>query len=237
MGPWPLQIAAYDLTNGHEVGRITVPDVFAGSWQRESAEPVSAMYVGEIVRPAIALSPDGTTIAVVDAPMETLTLIDTETLEIVEHLDVHAPESLSSRLLTWLGIAPQTAQAKASEGRMLSANFSVDGQHLYVSGNETEVGDTLEDITGHGFGLVQIDVSSGQITREALNGMDVIDIIPSPDGRSVYVLGPRAPWWDSDAQIPEDVLYRLDAQTLEPMAERTFSSWPDIRLVPIGVRW
>jgi hypothetical protein len=233
VGPWPLQIAAYDLTTGHEVDRITVPDVFAGSWQGESAESVSAMYVGEIVHPAIALSPDGTTIAVVDAPMETLTLIDTATLEIVETPDVHASESLTSRLLTWLGIAPRTAQAKASEGRMLSATFSVDGQHLYLSGNEIEIGDTIEDITGHGFGLLQIDVNNGEITGEALTGAELADVIPSPDGRSLYALGPKTPWWESDGQSPDYVLYRLDAQTLEPLAERTFSSWPNIELIPI----
>lgn len=230
VGPWHLQIAAYDLTTGHESGRITVPDVFAGSWQAES---VDQMYVGEMVIPGIALSPDGTTIAVVDTAMETLTLIDSATLEVVETHAVHAPHNLTSRVMTWLGIAPQIAHAKVSEGRIVSATYSADGRHLYLSGSEIEVGDTSEEITGHGFGVVRVDVRNGEITGEALTGNELVDAIPSPDGRSVYVLGPRTPWWDSDGYASGYVLHRLDAETLEPLAERTFSDWPYIRLMPI----
>jgi len=165
--------------------------------------------------------------------MATLTLADTARLELVETLDVHAPESLPSRLLSWFGIAPRTAHAKASEGRMLSATFSVDGQHLYASGNEIVVGDTVEDISGRGFGLIWIDVGNGEITGEALTGAELADVMPSPDGRSVYALGPKAPWWESDGQSPEYVLYRLDARTLAPLAERHFTTWPAITLIPI----
>lgn len=234
VGPWPLQIAAFDLTTGREAGRIIVPDVLAGSWQRE---PIDQMYVGEMALPAVALSPDGSTIAVVDTAMDTLTLIDSATLEVVESHDVHAAESLATRILTWLGILPQAAHAKVSEGRMLSATFSADGQHLYVSGHETEVGDTIQDITGRGFGLLRIDVGNGEIAGEALTGHDLVDVIPSPEGRSVYVLRPAIPWWNSDGPSGNDcVLHRLDAQTLEPLAERTFPGWPTIRLMPIGAR-
>lgn len=115
--------------------------------------------------------------------METLTLADTARLEIVETLDVHAPESLPSRLLSWFGIAPRTAQAKASEGRMPSATFSIDGQNLYLSGNEIVVGDTVEDISGRGFGLMWIDVGNGEITAPALSGTDVAGMLPLPDSR------------------------------------------------------
>lgn len=231
VGPWPLEIAAYDLASGREVDRITVPDVFAGSWQGES---VDGMYVGETVHPAIAISPNGGLIAVVDTAMETLTLIDTATLEIVETHTVHAAESLTSRLLAWLGITPQTAHAKVSEGRRLSATFSADGQHLYVSGSETEVGNTVEEITGRGFGLLRIDLSNGEIAHKVLTGEDLVDVIPSPEGRSLYALRPAVPWWNSDGQTGDAyVLHRLDAQTLEPLAERTFAGWPTIRLMPI----
>lgn len=187
------------------------------------------------VHPAVALSPDGATIAVVDAAMDRLTLIDSATLNIVATRDIHERQSLGSRLLAWLGIAPQTAHAKASEGRLLSAAFSADGEHLYLSGNEIDVGDTMEDITGDGFGITRIDVSNGEITGHALRGADVVEVIPSPDGRSVYALAPSAPWWGvEEGQIAEDVLYRLDAEALEPLAERTFATWPSIRLLSTG---
>jgi hypothetical protein len=165
--------------------------------------------------------------------METLTLIDSATLKVVDTHAVHAPQSLTSRVLTWLGIAPHIAQAKVSEGRMLSATYSVDGEHLYLTGSEIEVGDTSEEITGHGFGLTRIDVSNGEITGEALRGSDFVEVIRSPDGRSVYVSGPMTPWWERDGYASGYVLHRLDAETLEPLAERTFSGWPLIRLMAI----
>ncbi len=37
-GPWPLQIAAFDLDTGQETARATVPGVSAGSWQAESID-------------------------------------------------------------------------------------------------------------------------------------------------------------------------------------------------------
>ena len=228
-GPWPLQIAAYDLATGQEVARTAIPDVLAGSWQGES---IDQAYVGEMEQPAIALSPDGSRIAVIDAAIEALTLIDTETLAVVETLPITRPESTWHNALVWLGIAPQTAQAKVSEGRTISATFSADGQHLYLTGYEMEIGDTIEDIDGHGLGLMRIDVNSGEITAEALAGHAAEIVIPSPDGQSVYVQRSEEPWWDNDS--PNYVLQRLDAETLESLAERSFAIWPQLMLVPAG---
>lgn len=228
-GPWPLQIAAYDLGTGEVVARTTVPEVFAGSWQTES---IDQMYVGEMLIPAIALSPDGSRIAVVDAAVETLTLLDSATLEVVETHSIHESEGIARRLLGWLGIAPETARAKVSEGRSIRAAFSADGQHLYLTGHEIEVGETVEEITGHGLGLLRIDVRNGEITARAMEGHDAETILPAPDGRSVYVLRPERPWWDNESQNPTYILQRLDAETLSPLAQRPFTTWPQVMLVP-----
>jgi len=59
-------------------------------------------------------------------------------------------------------------------------------------------------------------------------------VIPSPDGQSVYVVRSERPWWENDNQNPNYVLQRLDAGTLAPLAQRSFTAWPQIMLVPPG---
>lgn len=231
VGPWPLQVASYDLTTGRETARATVPGVSAGSWQVES---IDQMYVGEMELPALALSPDGSRLAVIDAALETLTLLDAGTLAVLETHAIHRPEGLADRLLGWLGVAPEAAQAKVSEGRAISATFSPDGDALLVSGYETEVGETIEDITSHGVGLLRIDVDSGEINADSLDGLHAEIVAPSPDGESIYVLRSAQTWWDRANQDPDFILYRLDADSLETIAERHFDAWPRIMLVPLG---
>ncbi len=230
VGPWPLQIASYDLTTGQETARATVPGVSAGSWQ---AEPIDVMYVGQMELPAVALSPDGSRLAVVDAALETLTLLDAGTLAVLETHAVHRPEGLTDRLLGWLGLGPQSARAKASEGRALGATWSIDGQFLYLTGHETEVGETIDDITGHGLGISKIEVATGEITAVALEGHDANVIIPAPDGQSLYILMPETPWWENGGGSAY-VLRRLDADSLETMAERRLDAWHQIMLVPLS---
>jgi len=228
-GPWPLQIAVYDLTTGKEIERITVPNVLAGTWRDIT---ITHSYASQVVRPAISLSPDGATIAVVDAPMETLTLIDTGTLEVVATHAIHERESTTGRLLDWLGITPRIAAAKVSEGRSLTASFSVDGRHLYLTGTEMAVGETVEEFTGVGLGVTMIDMATGEIVRTALEDQVVNGVIPSPDGRWMYVLSPETPWWEeADGEVAGELLRRLDAGTLELLAERGFDVWPFIQLV------
>jgi len=229
-GPWPLQIAAFDLDTGQEAATMTVPGVSAGSWQAES---IDQMYVGEMELPAVTLSPDGSRLAVIDAALETLTLLDAGTLAVQETHAIHRSESLTDRLLGWLGLVPQSAQAKVSEGRSLRAAWSADGQSLYLTGHEIEVGETMDDITGPGLGISKIDVGTGDVTAVAREGRDADFMVPAPDRRSLYVLMPETPWWDNGGGSAY-VLRRLDADSLETMAGRRFDAWPQIMLVPRG---
>lgn len=229
-GPWPLQIAAFDLDTGQEIARASVPGVSAGSWQAES---IDQMYVGEMELPAFALSPNGSRFAVIDAALDTLTVLDAGTLAVLETHAIHGPESLTDRLLGWLGLIPQSAQAKVSEGRALHAAWSADGQSLYLTGHEIEVGETMDDVTGRGLGISKIEVATGEITAVALEGRNADFIVPAPDGRSLYVLMPEIPWWDNGGGSAF-VLRRLDADSLETMTERRLDAWSQIMLVPRG---
>ena len=235
LGPWPLQIAAYDLDTGQEAHRLTVPGVFAGSWQAGS---IDGMYVGETQQPGIALSPDGTRIAVVDTAMERLTLIDTATLTVVATHDIHETESLARRALRWLGIVPETAAAKVSQGRSLEASFSPDGSALFLTGYESTVDesvavatDPFEAVEVEGYGVARVDVGSGEIVATALEGDDLDLVGTSPDGLWLYAFDIPARWW-VDTQAPEIRLARLDATTLDVLAERTFAERPQVMIVP-----
>jgi hypothetical protein len=138
-GPWPLSIVAYDLLSGLEIARLAVPGIVGGSWP---GDPIDGMHVGLYEEPAIALSPDGSTIAAIDPAMEKLVTIDAGNLSIEDTRSISQPTGLFSSLLNWLGILPQGAEAKVGEGRSLGAKWSADGQLLYVTGYETQLDET-----------------------------------------------------------------------------------------------
>ncbi|MDQ3653482.1 MAG: hypothetical protein M3457_00185, partial [Chloroflexota bacterium] len=156
-------------------------------------------------------------------------MIDATTLTVIETLQIAPVASGWERMLAWLGLVPQSARAKVSEGRSLRAAWSADGQSLYLTGHEIEVGETMDDITGHGLGISKIEVATGEITAVALEGHDADFIIPAPDGQSLYVLMPVQPWWDNGGGS-DFVLRRLDAETLETTAERRVDAWPQVML-------
>ena len=223
-GPWPLAVVAYDLTSGAEVGRRTVPGARGGIWFVRS---IAGVPIADELVPAVALSPDGTRLAVVHAAADRVTLIDAATLTVESAHALTRVEGLGDRLLRWLGIAPEVAEAKFMAGRRLEAVFAPSGRHLYVFGAEGSVDDTAEDIQYRGLGLRLIDVDTGRIVAEALDGAEIVNVLPSADGRDVYVNGPTVPWTASTGELSY-LLRRLDAGTLETLAEREF---PDRRWV------
>lgn len=228
-GPWPLRIAAYDLTSGERGGELVLDDVMVGNWQEGQ---IGAMPLMQTMRPGIALSPDGATIAVVDASLGSVTAVDTGTMTVVGTRPLHEQESFVGRALRWIGILPHQANAKAMEGTTLTAIFSHDSKQLYVIGNTIEVGKTVEDISGHGLGVLRVDLASGAVTDHVLDGRDIAAVLPTPDGRAVYVMYPKTPWWAARTAFAghENVLERLDGPTLRSTASREFAEWTLVEL-------
>lgn len=227
-GPWPIQIVAFDLTTGTEAGRLAVPGVLGGNWWTRS---VDGALVGDVLTPAIALSPDGRRLAVVDAETDRLTMIDAGTMTVEGTRSLARAEGVWHRFLTWLGIAPQTAEAKVSAGRWLDAVFAPDGNHLYLWGTESSVGDSIEDAEVHGFGLMLVDVESGEIRGEALEGMMVQSVVSTPDNRTLYLTGTESP--RSGHYSGVERLWRLDNHSLEMLAEREFQAFFQIAVLPL----
>jgi hypothetical protein len=95
-----------------------------------------------------------------------------------------------------------------------------------VTGSETEYGDR-DRPTFRDLGVRVVDLEGGTIAAERPSGSAIDWALPAPDGRSVYVLGPN----DPEQRSRGGVLRRLDALTLEPLAERRFPTWPNVLLV------
>jgi hypothetical protein len=228
-GPWPLRIAVYGVDTGAQLVRREVPGTLAGTWPIEAELDA---YASEVVEPAIALSPDGSTIAIVDAAMTTLTLLDARALDVVATRDIHRDAGLTRRALAWLGILPAEAAAKAISGTWRAATFSADGASLYVTGYELDSGASAEHVTGHGDGVTRLDVATGKIEATALDGADVRQVVPSPDGATIYLVRSGTPWWEATSNATDDVLVRLDASSLEPLAQRDLEGWALVFVVP-----
>lgn len=227
-GPWPVEIIAFDLTSGTEAGRVAVPGLRGGNWWTRSVEGV---LIGDQLIPGVAISPDGNRLAVVDAGTDRLITIDTATMTISGTQALARPESVGHRFLSWLGITPQIAAAKLTAGRWLEATFTPDGEHLYLWGMETEIGETMEDSEYRGLGLQRIDVATGEIVTEALDGLTVESVVPAPDNDTVYVSSMEAPREGYSSGATH--LWRLEADTLATLADRQLNYTGRIAVVQL----
>lgn len=230
IGPWPLQIIAYDLTTGSEIGRLKLPEVLGGMWGADWVEEIPVLNQDS---PAVALSPDGGTLAVVDPTTEQLTLIETATLTVSSTRALSSAEGIGQRFWQWLGIAPRTVEAKFMIGRQLEAVFAPDGDHLYLWGTEGSIGETAEKAERLGLGVRLIDIESGLIIAGALEGMALNSVLPTPNGDSIYVSGFTDPSFAAPAATPYE-LRRLDGQSLETRAEREMVQFSRLVIVPTG---
>lgn len=221
-GPEPMRLVAYNLESGDKAAEIELPEVLIGG--RQSEQLVNDQPVWTFLEPAVVLSPDGRQLAVVHAAAAKVTLIEAESLTVEHTFALNRRTSL----LDWF--APAVAQAKGpSEGVIRQAVFSPEGQYLYIFSQELWV--RLEDASAER-GLWLVDLRQGDIVAEALPEFQIQWVQPAPDG-SVYVFGTS----DEDLVHYEirptspSRLWRLDALTLETLAQREFTGYQGGRLV------
>lgn len=216
--PQPPTLAAYDLTSGREVASTRLNGIVAGS-----GVVTEGARAPEILdwQPGVALSPDGRQLAVFDGNSQTLLLMTTDHLKIVDTEHVVPPSSLLDHLGNLLGLLPETALAKEWIGTTVDLQFSPDGRSLYASGREGRVTGGVWSM--HGLGLERIDVASGQIAAQALPNQWVTNLSVAPDGSALYTLNPSNPAGGSPT-----TLRRLDALTLQTMTSRQVYDPPDM---------
>ena len=231
-GPWPVDLVVIDLTTGAEANRLELTNVLGGTWPTD--QTLGEMTVMRRLGPTLALAPDGGRLAVVHADEEAVTLVDPERLVVERTIRLERPTTLGDRLLGLLPLVPHDAAAKQTEeATALFARFGPDGRKLYVTGYRTGPGDDGEwELVG--LGLRVFDLERGTIAAElspAIWGRNDFgaEVVPAPDGHSVYVMVPRYPERRGTSAY---LLRRLDARTLETLAEREVWRWNRLLLIP-----
>jgi hypothetical protein len=226
--PGPLELVSYDLTTGDELVRATFPEIPTGFWQDESEGAESSVtYRSE---PGVVISPDDQQLAVINADATLVILLDADTLEIERRIDLSADEGHLDHVLGWLNLLPQDAKAKDLIGPSRHAVFHPDGQHLYSYGSEGV--DEGSRATYRGLGLTLVNLEEAEIAAEALPEEDISWVVPAPDGKSIFVgsFGVREGIiWMGSSPFK---IRRLDARTLDVLAEREFVGYRRIAIDP-----
>lgn len=223
------EVIAYDLGTGQEIGRLELPEVRIGPW--ETSDGADRGPGAEELTPGGAISPDGRTLAIVHADAEAVTVIDTERLVVERTVALTRPRGWRDRLAARLPLAPRVAAAKQANGPGRAAVFAPDGRHLYVHGWNNQVRFVREPGDYRGIGLQLVDLERGIIVAEAFPDATLDAVLPTPDGREVYVFET-----DVGGQGKPYVLRRLDARSLTVLAERRYGDWPRFMLVPVAPR-
>ncbi len=219
-GPRVPTLVAWDPRSGRELGRLSLDGVLEGFWQTDRI--VDGRPVGASLNPGLALSPDGRRIAVLSAQEDTMTLIDATNLRVIWTRTV----AKQGGGLDWLGLGARSAAAKGEmEGASRTLVFSADGRRLYASGSSTRLDDRDEPvITPLDLLAIAADDSGGGRVVAASSTHDIVNWLRvSPDGAALYVcVSPGG------GASPSFVVRRLDPTTLATLAERTFSTLPQV---------
>lgn len=230
-GPEPVRIVVHDASTGAEVGRRDLPNVRAGIWTTDRR--INGRPVREYVAPGHAFSPDGRRLALVDEGGAQVTLIDTERLAVEGTFNLPPPTDIGN------AAAPSNTASEPQvldhgdvyeEGRWLWAAFSADGTGLYVGGWHDE----LDAVGGQTCGSVEmrrVNLKTGAVVGRATSLALSPPLWIAPDGKNVYSLNneTRACSYPLNRR---QILRRLDARTLTPLAEREFPGPVQIYLVP-----
>jgi hypothetical protein len=224
--PVSAQLVSFDLSTGAELGRTELNDVEIGAWDGDlDPDPNGNMPIHNNYIPGLAISPDGSELAIVHVTDDGVTLIDTASLTVSRTITMHTKTSLLGKVFAF--IAPQDAAAKLSAGESKTA-FYADGEHLYVSGQTSTVDGENQIHEGHGLSVVSLD--DGEIERQTLEGVWVDRVVELSDGEIILT------GYDYRAKNPNvsaQIIARLDAGAKDVIAERTiFPDFVSFVIVP-----
>jgi YVTN family beta-propeller protein len=179
----PGFIASIDLASGAEQ-RVRVEGLVVGQQQEET----DAGMQYRNLRPAIALSPEGSRLYAAHAESERLSVIDTATMEVVDEVSLARRRGRWERFKGWIG-DQLWDEAKAKGGPYTFRELRVvgGGRYLAVTGSKTEACPPEEPcMEGVPMGLRVIDAA----TLETVLTLDgVARVAVSPDGRTLVGTG------------------------------------------------
>lgn len=234
--PAPALLLAYDAATGNEIARLDLPDVRAGTWTTERR--IEGRPVEEYAVVGHALSPDGTRLALLHDRGRMVTLVDTRrpTIDRVVPLTTVADRG---RGTPTAAATPSALQKPGNgelyvEGSASGIAFTADGRGLYVGGQETSV-DATGMMSCRQHETRRVDLRTGATVGRTAGIADPWTLASSTDGESVYIIGPNVP---NACVVPftaGSTLRRVDANTLEVLAERELTGLtghPSIALIP-----
>jgi hypothetical protein len=227
--PRPTTLIAIDLMTGGHIGTVELPDVPTSNWVGDNnPEPNSFSPATQFVVPGVAVSPDGSEIAIVNAADDRVTLVTAKSMTIKRTLTMHEPQSRIDNLFALLPLAPQTASAKFSQDVSRMAEYSTDGRSLYVSGREAWVEDIEQLYRGQG--LSRVNLENGEIESRVLDGV-AVDRVIETEGGDVFFVG-NDHRSERSAYNPSTAIARLSEDGSEVVAERTFTDYVEFVIVP-----
>ena len=217
-----IRIATYDVTKPtNPTAPVGNPAAEVILETRIGQQPNANQTGWELLEPALALSPDGATLAVVHADADRLTLLDAANLSITQSLDLHSPVS---NLLDLLGLSARPAHAKGeTSGTLRHAVFSADGRRLYVYSQVLTLPDEPPPAER---GLWLVDPARGRVAAAALGDYQIQWVVPAPDG-SIFVYGTAddSLFAHEIRETSPSLLWRLDGTTLDVLAKREFTGY------------
>jgi hypothetical protein len=211
------QIIAYDLQARRKAGSVRLKGVLAGSWN--TRRTMNGITVSERWQPGIALSPDGSHLAVVDGHDDTLTVLQARTLHVDGSKPLTRPQTALETIAGILGLAPSAAEAKGEiDGAELQAQYTPDGRSLIVTGTCLHPDRRHFYSSSESLGIRLVDVATGRVRAWLHDGKTVTGVFAAPDDSAIY--SEAQGWTRQDGW--QVTLRRHDPATLAVLAHRTF---------------
>jgi hypothetical protein len=216
-GPVTPVFVRYDLQAGRETGRLKLSGVEAGVWQ--SGRTIGSEPVLATLMPGMALSPDGSQLAVLYAEGSRLMTVDTAGMKIVASRRLVASVAPKS----WFTPLTVDAYAKYAEGVQWELTYSPDGRQLVATARQDSV-DNSGNFSSRGLGVRAIDPQRAVIVAEAPD-LGIGQLFYAPDGSAIYT--------ESFVDRTHMRLLRLDPSTLAVAARREFTGVRQILLLAV----
>ncbi len=211
-------LTAYNLHTGQIVRSVRLKGVLGGRWSTRrtvNGETVTALW-----QPGIALSPDGSQLAVLDGSTNTLTLLRARSLQVAGRETLSRPRTALETMAGVLGVAPDAAEAKGQDnGVELQMQYTANGRSLLVTGARLSPDRRHPYGASRNLGIQLIDIAGGQIRAWLNDGKLVWGIWPAPDGSAVYS-GAQS-WSRQGGWL--NTLRRHDPATLRVVSRRPFA--------------
>jgi hypothetical protein len=215
----PYSLVVQSTVTGALSAPVALPGISGGVISR-SAPTNGALPAGLLsVRASIAVTSDATRMAALSYDGLTLDLVDLKTLAVTT-VKVRQKTSLFDLL------RPVIAAAKSPlDEQHRGIAFTPDGSALLVLITETHY-DDLAGPRRSSLGMQRIEITTGLISAETSFTDGVFGFQITPDGKSVLLIA-RPP----NSTPPAYSLRRLDARTLEQMAERALPDYAELQIV------